>query len=199
LQQANGGKKNKSELVLGVNTVQTVETRVCNNPHCGVTFTPSKPSFYSCKKCFKGGNKKGKKGQAFQVSAVEVGSDNDGEDENSDSHEIENSKRQSRSRRKRRSENVRKENLKSLFKIWLMLKQLTFWTPWILNRERNSESILLGQQLKCVCTLMMLYVITLTRTCTSTLREIKIRLFLLRLLNFFNNHTKKYQYSIHSP
>jgi hypothetical protein len=47
LQKANGGKKEKSELVLGVNTVQTVETRVCNNPDCGVTFTPENPSFYS--------------------------------------------------------------------------------------------------------------------------------------------------------
>ena len=102
-----------SELVLGVNTVQAVETRVCNNTDCGVTFTPEKPSFYSCNDCFKtgfrkfaknngkkggdkngkkGGDKKGKKGgKAFQVSAAEVGSDNDGEDENSDSHEHENS------------------------------------------------------------------------------------------------------------
>jgi len=130
LQKANGGKKKKSELVLSVNTVQAVETRVCNNPNCGVTFTPARPSFYSCTKCFKngflrndslqltadaekkhkekqkqkkrakfaknrgnkGGDKKGKKGgKAFQVSAAEVGSDNDGKDENSDSLEHENS------------------------------------------------------------------------------------------------------------
>jgi hypothetical protein len=113
LQKANGGKKEKSELVLGVNTVQAVETRVCNNTHCGVTFTPEKPSFYSYNDCFKsgfrkfaknngkkrgdkngkkGGDTKGKKGgKAFQVSAAEVDSDNDGEDENSDSHEHENS------------------------------------------------------------------------------------------------------------
>ena len=32
LQKANGGKKKKSELVLSVNAVQAVETRVCNNP-----------------------------------------------------------------------------------------------------------------------------------------------------------------------
>jgi hypothetical protein len=44
LQKAkNGGQMKKSELVLGVNTVQAVETRVCNNPNCGVTFTPEKP------------------------------------------------------------------------------------------------------------------------------------------------------------
>ncbi len=123
-------KKKKSELVLGVNTVQAVETRVCNNPNCGVTFTPTRPSFYSCTKCFKsgflrndslqltvdaekkhkekqkqkkrakfaknrgnkGGDKKGKKGgKAFQVSAAEVGSHNDGKDENSDSLEHGNS------------------------------------------------------------------------------------------------------------
>jgi hypothetical protein len=55
VQKANGGKKEKSELVLGVNTVQAVETRVCNNPDCGVTYTPEKPSFYSCNNCFKRG------------------------------------------------------------------------------------------------------------------------------------------------
>ncbi len=113
LQKENGGKKEKSELVLGVNTVQAVETRVCNNTDCCVTFTPEKPSFYSCNDCFKsgfrkfaknngkkrgdkndkkGGDKKDKKdGKVFQVSAAEVDSDNDGEDENSDSHEHENS------------------------------------------------------------------------------------------------------------
>jgi hypothetical protein len=55
LQKANGVKKKKSELVLGVNTVQVVETRVCDNPNCGVTFTPVRSVFYSCTKCFKSG------------------------------------------------------------------------------------------------------------------------------------------------
>ena len=53
LQKANGGKKKMSELVRGVNTVQAVGTRVCNNPNCGVTFTPAQPSFYSCNNCHK--------------------------------------------------------------------------------------------------------------------------------------------------
>ena len=56
LQKAkNGGQMKKSELVLGVNTVQAVETRVCNNPNCGVTFTPAQPSFYSCNNCHNSG------------------------------------------------------------------------------------------------------------------------------------------------
>ena len=55
LQKANGGKKKKGELVLGVNTVLTVETRVCNNPNCGVTFTPEKPWCYTCNNCHKSG------------------------------------------------------------------------------------------------------------------------------------------------
>ena len=55
LQKANGGKKKKSELVLGVNTVQGVETKVCDNPNCGVTFTPSKPWHFSCDKCHNSG------------------------------------------------------------------------------------------------------------------------------------------------
>ena len=37
LQKANGGKKKKSELVLGVSTVQAVEKRACNNPNCDVS------------------------------------------------------------------------------------------------------------------------------------------------------------------
>ena len=53
LQKANGGKKKMSELVRGVNTVQAVGTRVCNNPNCGVTFTPAQPSIYSCNNCHK--------------------------------------------------------------------------------------------------------------------------------------------------
>ena len=55
LQKANGGKKKKSELVLAVNTVQAVETRVCNNPACGVTFTPDKPWCYTCNNCHRSG------------------------------------------------------------------------------------------------------------------------------------------------
>ena len=148
-QKANGGKKKKSELVLGVNTVQAVETRVCNNPNCGVTFTPARPAFYSCTKCFKsgfrrndslqltadaekkhkekqhqkkrakfakskgnkGGDKKGKQGRkAFQVSAAEVGSDNDGEDESSDSYEDENSET-SESEQEEEKKRKQKENL----------------------------------------------------------------------------------------
>ncbi len=54
-QKANGGKKKKSELVLAVNTVQAVETRVCNNPDCGVTFTPDKPWCYTCNNCHRSG------------------------------------------------------------------------------------------------------------------------------------------------
>ena len=119
LQKENGDKKKMSELVLGVNTVQAVGTRVCNNPNCGVTFTPAQPSFYSCNNCHKSsfrrndslkltadalkkhkekkklqqqrtkytknnGNKGVEKndkngGKAFQVSAAEVDSDNDGQ------------------------------------------------------------------------------------------------------------------------
>ncbi len=41
LHQTNGGKRNTSELVLDVNSVQADETRVFNNPNCGVTFTPT--------------------------------------------------------------------------------------------------------------------------------------------------------------
>ena len=55
LQKANGGKKKKGELVLGVNTVQVVETRVCNNPNCGVTFNPEKTWCYTCNNCHKSG------------------------------------------------------------------------------------------------------------------------------------------------
>jgi len=47
LHQTNGGKRNTSELVLDVNSVQADETRVCNNPNCGVTVTPVRPTFYS--------------------------------------------------------------------------------------------------------------------------------------------------------
>ena len=55
LEKANGGKKKKGELVLGVNTVQTVETRVCNNPNCGVTLTPEKSWCYTFNDCHKSG------------------------------------------------------------------------------------------------------------------------------------------------
>ncbi len=38
-----------------MNTVQVVETRVCNNPNCDVTVTPVRPTFYSFTKWFKSG------------------------------------------------------------------------------------------------------------------------------------------------
>jgi hypothetical protein len=56
LQKAkDGGQMKKSELVLGVNTVQAVETEECNNPNCGVTFTPENPWCYTCNNCHKSG------------------------------------------------------------------------------------------------------------------------------------------------
>jgi len=58
LHKSNGGKKKKGgELVLSVNSVQDVETKVCNNPKCGVTFTPALPSHNLCNNCFKSGFK----------------------------------------------------------------------------------------------------------------------------------------------
>ncbi len=115
LHQTNGGKRNTSELVLDVNSVQADETRVCNNPNCGVTFTPAKPSFYSCNTCHNSGfhstyslkltedvQKKHNEKQLLKKRAKlakkgnkrdenEVDTDSDGVDENSDSHEDGNS------------------------------------------------------------------------------------------------------------
>ncbi len=89
LQKVHGDKKKKSELVLGVNTVRVVETSVCNNPNCDVTFTPARPAFYSCTKFFKS-----KKTRIQNLMNMKT------------------RKRQSRIRRKSRSHNLRKANLK---------------------------------------------------------------------------------------
>jgi hypothetical protein len=90
LQKANGGQKEMIELDLDVNSVQADETRVCNNPDCRVTFTPSKSWFYSCNTCHKKKQKQLAK-KSNKGDENEKDTDNDGEDENSDSCEDGNS------------------------------------------------------------------------------------------------------------
>ena len=90
LNNTNGVKKNTRELDLDVNSVQADETRVCNNPDRRVTFTPSKPWFYSCNTCHKKKQKQLAK-KSNKGDENEKDTDNDGEDENSDSCEDGNS------------------------------------------------------------------------------------------------------------